>query len=120
MDAIKILLENFVERLKDLYRRSYGDSEKSSSGDIVIPVDSDSRGWFTGPSISVCSKVYVQNLDAAEDVMLAPNSSYPVGWRLPAGKGMVIDDFQGQFFIRAVDPSKSVTLNYVAYALREK
>jgi hypothetical protein len=119
MQGLIAVLQNFVDRLRDLFLKSFGDPNSSSSGDVNIPIDTNAVGWFPGPAISVCSKVFLQNLDEENDAMIAVNNQFPVGWRLVAGKGIVIDNFQGQIFVRCVDSGVSIDLNYMAIGLKQ-
>ena len=109
-------LQNLCVRLGDYYHRRFGDPNDSHSGDIVLPVDADSK-WIAAITLGRASKLIIENVHATNELQYTWNKADPVGKRLGPGQGVFYDDVAGTFYARASLPTESSLLNFCSIGL---
>jgi hypothetical protein len=106
---------NICNLVKNLFLRSFGDSEDSHGYDFTVPAGLD---WIAVCECSNPCKLVLQNLDSANDLYITFNRADPQGGRLIHGDVLTLDDISGVLYAKSVVSTNAIPLNVNMIALR--
>ncbi len=108
--------EALCRAIKSLFMSGFGDSVDSGGGDFAVPA---SLEWIQLFSIATPAVLLLRTLDIptgveSKEIFITFNNKAPgTGFRMPADSILTFDDVIGTLYVRPVDPTETVNINYL-------